>query len=95
MLAAFRTAEGGEEMKAIAILAAAAALVTLAGCDRLGIGGGTANNVAPMPRPAMRPPAARRPAATPRRRAADAGKHPAGAATPAAASRGRRSTAPS
>ncbi|HMG48855.1 MAG TPA: hypothetical protein VK614_15515 [Allosphingosinicella sp.] len=33
-------------MKAIAILAAAAALATLAGCERLGIGGGSANNSA-------------------------------------------------
>jgi hypothetical protein len=33
-------ATGGVKMKGIAILAASAALVTLAGCDKLGIGGG-------------------------------------------------------
>jgi hypothetical protein len=72
-------------MKAIATLAAAAALVTLAGCDRLGIGGGTANssaNAAAGNASAGGKEAGGNAAAP----AADAGKDPAATATPAAAS---------
>jgi hypothetical protein len=72
-------------MKVIAILAAAAALVTLAGCERLGIGGGSANNSANAAAGNAAGGGKEAGAGNSAAPAADAGKDPAAAATPAAA----------